>query len=293
MKMKKNMKANAKLILKAAALAVVIVMLGTCESLPKLVSDPVVSFESVSLAGISFSEVNLKARVKVQNDNAITIPFPEINWNLFVADASFLSGAVTEGTKIAARSSTIVELPFSVSYEGLYKTITKLLSADETPYRIDLAIRFPLPLLESKTFNASFNGTIPLPKLPSLSFSGIKFNSLSISKVEFVLTWQVDNKNAFALNLNKLNYGFTVNGASWASGDAPSTALPARKTTQIPVTISVSGSSMIQEIVALAVGRRTIDYACGGELSLSPQGFENFVALNLPFNYTGSTTVRN
>jgi len=284
---------NVKSILKAAALIVVIAVFGTCETLPKVVSDPVVSFESVSLSGISFSDVSLKARIKVQNDNAIAIPFPEIKWNLFVADASFLNGVVPEGTKIGARSSTIVELPLSVSYEGLYKTITKLLSADETPYRIDLAIRFPLPLLESKTFNTSFDGSIPLPKLPSLSFSGIKFNSLSISKVEFVLAWQVDNKNAFALNLDKLNYGFTVNGASWASGSAPSTTLPARRSTQIPVTISVSGISMIQEIVALAVGRKTVNYACDGELSLSPQGFENFIALNLPFNYTGSTTIRN
>jgi len=284
---------KSKNVIKAAALAVVIVLLGTCETLPKVINDPVVSFESVALTGISFSNVNMKARVKIQNDNAIAIPFPEINWNLFVADASFLNGVVTEGTKIAARGSSIVELPFSVSYEGLYKTVAKLLSADETPYRIDLGVRFPLPLLDSKTFNTSFNGTIPLPKLPSLSFSGIKFNSLSISKVEFVLTWQVDNKNAFALNLDKLNYGFTVNGTSWASGAAPATSLPARRTTQIPITVSVSATSMIQEIVAMAVQRKTVNYACGGDLSLSPQGFENFAALNLPFNYTGSTTVRN
>jgi len=282
-----------KNVIKAAALAVVIVLLGTCETLPKVISDPVVSFESVSLAGISFSDVSMKARVKIQNDNAIAIPFPEINWNLFIADASFLNGVVKEGTRIAARGSSIVELPFSVSYDGLYKTVTRLLSADETPYRIDLGVRFPLPLLDSKTFNTSFNGTIPLPKLPSLSFGGIKFNSLSISKVEFVLTWQVDNKNAFALNLDKLNYGFTVNGVSWASGAAPATSLPARRTTQIPITVSVSATSMIQEIVAMAVQRKTVNYACGGDLSLSPQGFENFAALNLPFQYTGSTTVRN
>jgi len=288
------MKINVKSILKASVLIVVIAALGTCESLPSgIVSDPAVSFESVSLTGISFSDVSMKARIKVQNDNAIAIPFPEINWNLFVADASFLNGVVKEGTKIAARGSSIIELPFSISYEGLYKTVTKLLSADETPYRVDLALRFPIPLLESKTFNTSFNGSIPLPKMPSLSFGGVKFNSISLSKVEFGLTWQVDNKNAFALNLNKLNYGFAVNGASWASGAAPTTSLPARKATQIPVTVSVNSASMIQEIVALAAGKKTVNYTCGGDLSLSPQGFENFAALNLPFNYTGSTTLRN
>ena len=290
--MNMKMQNKVKPILKAAAIIVVVIALGTCETLPNVVSDPAVSFESVAMTAISFIGADMKARIKVQNDNPISIPFPEINWNLFVSDASFLSGVVKNGTKIAARGSTIIELPFSVSYEGLYKTISKLISADEAAYRIDLGLRFPLPLLENKTFNSSFKGSIPLPKLPSLSFSGIKFNSLSLTKVEFVLTWLIDNKNAFALNLDKLNYSFAVNGASWASGSAQHITIPARRATRVPVTVNINTISMIQEIVTLATGGRTVNYTCGGEAALSPQGFENIAALRLPFNYSGTTNLR-
>jgi len=293
--MKPKMNMNVKSILTTAALIIVVVALGTCESLPAtgVITDPAISFESVSLKGLNFTGADMLAKIKIQNDNPIAIPFPEINWNLFVAETSFLKGIVPEGTKIAARGSTIAEIPFSVPYEGLYKTVTKLLSVDEAPYRIDLDTRFPIPLLDSKTFKTSFNGSLPVPKMPTLSFSGIKFNSISLSKVEFVMTWLIDNKNAFALNLNKLNYNFAVNGAPWASGAAENKSFPAKGSTQLPITVNVSSVSMIQEIVALAVGRKEVDYTCNGDISLSPQGFENFAALTLPFTHSGKTTIRN
>jgi len=295
MKTKKNMKVNPKLILKTAALVVIIAAFGTCDYLSGVINEPTVSFESVSLTGLGFSGADMKALIKVQNDNSITIPFPEINWKLFIADESFLDGVVKDGTTIAANGSALVELPFTVLYEGLYETITKLLSADETPYRIDLAVRFSLPALENKVFTASFDGSIPLPKLPELSFSGIKFNSISSfpPKVEFVLTWLIDNKNVFALNLDKLNYNFAVNGKSWASGAAPqNTPLLAHSSTEIPITVNINALPLITEIVAMAVTNSTADYTCGGEISLRPQGFDNFAVWDQLFDFSGIAVVK-
>jgi len=275
--------------------ALIIFALAACGSSPAsgIISEPSVSFESVSMTGINFSGADMKVQIKVRNDNAFSIPFPEINWNLFITEASFLNGVIKNDKKIAARGSTVVDLPFTVTYEGLYKAISNLINADEAPYRIDLAARFPLPLLENKTFTTSFNGKIPMLKVPALSFSGVKFNSISLTRVEFVLTWLVDNKNSFAVNLDKLDYNFAVNGTSWSSGAAQRTTIPARRTTQIPITVNISSLSMIQEIAALAAGVRTVNYTCGGEASLIPQGFENITALRLPFNYSGTTNLRN
>ena len=192
----------------------------------------------------------------------------------------------------------MVNIPFKVNYEGLYQAVSGLLNSDEAPYRIDLSALFNLPVLGNKTFSTSFNGSIPMLKAPSLSFSGIKFNSLSINKVEFVLSWVVDNKNAFAVNLDKLDYHFSVNNVTWTQGAAERISLPARRTTTVPVTVSISSLSMIQDIVTLAAGGRAANYVCTGEAALSPvinqnfPGLENAAALRLPFNYSGSTNLR-
>jgi len=290
------MKVNIKLILKTAALVVIIAAFGTCDYLSSVIDEPVVSFESVSLTNLSFSGADMKALIKVQNDNGISIPFPEISWNLFIDDESFLSGIVPEGTTIAARNSTLVELPFTVLYEGLYETIKTLLSEDETLYRIDLAVRFSLPALENKVFEKSFEGIIPLPKLPALSFEGIKFNSIDVSiippRVEFKfdLTWLIENKNGFALNLDKLNYNFAVDKTHWVSGAAPqNTSFPSHSSTPISVTTSVS-SDIIPGLINMIGG--IANYTCGGEISLKPQGFDNFDVLDISFNDFGSMTLQ-
>ncbi|MCL1929381.1 MAG: LEA type 2 family protein [Treponema sp.] len=292
------MKKVFKSILQTAMLVVVVIVLGTCGSVSKVVNEPSISFESVRMTGLNFSKIDMIARIKVQNDNSFSIPFPEINWKLFVIDNSFINGVIKNNTKIAANAGTVVELPFSINYEGLYQAISGLLNSDEAPFRLDLSALFNIPVLGAKTFNTSFSGSIPMLKAPALSFSGVKFNSLSINKVEFVLTWLVDNKNVFAVNLDKMDYNFTVNNTSWSQGTAPRSSLPARRTTQVPITVNISSLSMIQEIVALAALGRSANFVCSGEAALSPvlnqsfPGLENVAALRLPFTYSGSTNLR-
>jgi len=286
------MKNSVTLILKITALVVFVIILAACQTLAAVVNEPSVSLDSVSITGINFSGIDMLAKITVKNDNPVSIPFPEINWNFFVANGSFLSGVIPKGTKIASRGSTSVNLPLTVTYEGLYKTITTLLNADEATYRIDLAARFELPLLESKTFTASHSGSIPLLKMPSLSFSGVKFTSLNLAKVEFVLTWLVENKGGIAINLDKLDYNFAVNSMPWASGSSPRVTLPGRKTTQIPVTVTINTLSLVKDIVTMAASGKAASYNCGGEAVLSLQGFENIAPLKFPFNYSGNTNLK-
>ena len=289
---------KSKNVIMAAALVVFFTIILSCPSLPKVISEPKISFDSVKMTGLNFSGINMMARIKIQNDNAVSIPFPEINWKLFVIDNSFLTGLIKNDTKIAANDSTMVDLPFTINYEGLYKTVSGLLSSDEAPYRLDLSALFNIPVLGAKTLNTSFNGSIPMLKTPALSFNGVKFSSISLSKVEFVLTWLVDNKNAFALNLDKLDYNFAVNNVSWTRGAAERISLPARKATQVPITVNVSSLSMIKDIVALAAGGKSAAYICSGEAALSPvinqnfPGLESVAGLRLPFNYSGTTNLK-
>jgi LEA14-like dessication related protein len=292
MKNGETMKNKVTLVLKVAGLIALVFVLGTCQTLKGIVTEPTVSFDSVSFSGISFTGVDLLAKIIIKNDNPVSIPFPEINWNLFIKDGSFLSGVIPQSTKIAANASTSVDLPLKVGYDGLYKAIITLLTADETPYRIDLAARFDVPVLKDKTFTTSHSGTIPLLKIPSVSFSGVKFNTVSLSKVEFVLTWQVTNKGGFPLNLDKLDYNFSVNSTPWASGSAKSVARAGNKTTSIPGTVSIGTGSLAREIVAIAAGGKPASFSCGGETVLSLPSFASVPPLRLPFTHNGNTNLK-
>jgi LEA14-like dessication related protein len=272
-----------------AALVMTVLTALSCRTLSGLVNEPKISFNSVSVAGLSFSGADLLAKINVENGNSFSIPFPEVDWKLYIGDTSFLNGTVKNDKKIAARSTTTVEIPFHVPYEGLYKTIGTLLNVDEASYRVDIGMRFPIPVLENKTFSSSHSGSLPMLKMPVLSFGGVKFNSLTPNKVEFVLSWSMENKNAFAVSLDKLSYDFAVNGSSWARGRAPEGLnLAAGKTTQAPVTVSVNGVSLIRDIVSLAAGGKSAAFSCSGEAVLRPV-FEGLEAFSVPFTFTGNT----
>ncbi|MDR0447987.1 MAG: LEA type 2 family protein [Treponema sp.] len=159
------MKSKGRIILKAGMIFVFFITLGTCQSFPGVISDPGISFDSVVIKGISFTGVDMIANIRIKNDNPITIPFPAIEWKLFVSNVSFLSGKINKDTKLPARDSTMVELPFTVGYEGLYRTVTALLTASDAPYRVEVAATFSIPVLGDKTFTASHSGTFPLRRL--------------------------------------------------------------------------------------------------------------------------------
>jgi LEA14-like dessication related protein len=270
----------------------------SCKTMPDLVSEPAVSFDSVSFEKIRFDGIDMLARINVENGNPFPIPLPELDWELFVADEPVLKGTVESaaeqhGTTLSANGTTGVDIPFTVPFESIYSAVTHLMDADEAPYKVRIGARFPIPVLGEKTFTAEFEGFIPLLKAPNLSFSVVQFNSINPAKVEFVLSWSVENKNAFPISLDSLNYEFAVNGSSWAKGSTPpALSLAPRKTTLVPVMVSVSALSLIRDIVALAASGKSAAFTCSGKAALRPE-FEGLEALSIPFNFTGNTNFRN
>jgi LEA14-like dessication related protein len=178
-------------------------VLGACANIPALISEPSVAFDSAAIRKIGFNGVDMTAKIRVENGNPFTIPLPDIDWELFVDSVSFLRGKTAGGSKIVASSASVVEIPFTLSYKGLYQTAAKLAAADEAPYKINAGARFSsIPVLKNRRFEREFQGALPLPKAPALSFGGAQFTGKTPAKVEFVLTWLVENKNAFALRLD-------------------------------------------------------------------------------------------
>jgi LEA14-like dessication related protein len=271
-------------------------LLVTCSSMPALVKEPAVSFDSVSLKKIGFGGVDMVAKIKVENGNPFTIPLPDIDWELIVKDASFLKGKTAGGSKIAASSASFVEIPFTAPYKGLLSAASGLAGADEAPYTVKAGARFSsIPVIKNKRFATEFSGALPLLKAPALSFEKVEFTSKTPAKVEFVMNWLVENKNAFALRLDKLNYDFSVNKSSWAKGEAPQKfSIPAKKTARVPVTVSVSSASAIRDILAITASGKGASYTCSGEAALLPvlgnQAPSALTeALTLPFKFTGTT----
>jgi LEA14-like dessication related protein len=268
-------------------------VLSACGTLEGMVRTPEIAITAVEFAGIDFGGVDLVAKVSIENPAPVSIPFPEIGWDFLVEKKSFLQGTINNDKALAASSSTVVDVPFRVGYEGLFDVFKTIAESDEIPCTLALDAAFSLPVLGERVFHAEIDRSIPVVKIPSLSFRGISLKSLTLTKVECTLDWEIENKNTFALSVDTFSYTLKVNGASWSEGgiEAPP-EITAKSTVRLPLTISLNSLAMIRDITTLVSSGAAAAYDCTGNFGVSG-GLPGLKGIEIPFSFTGNSRLRN
>jgi LEA14-like dessication related protein len=193
---------------------------------------------------------------------------------------------------LASRRKATLDVPLSVTYAGLYNTFSSLLDTKEAAYNLALKLSFPTPLLENKVFPLDFSGVLPILQIPEISFQGISQKSLSLTAMEFVLNWEVNNKNNLAFDIGEFLYDFRVNNSLWAQGrmdDPP--RLNANGRTVIPLTVSLNALSVVRELTDVIARGAAVNYSSTGSMSLAGD-LPGLDKLELPVNLGGSTRIR-
>ncbi|MCL2231711.1 MAG: LEA type 2 family protein [Treponema sp.] len=186
--------------------------LWSCQSIGSVVQEPSVSLASVDIAGITFTGVDMIVNVDVENPNRFPIPMPNINWELFVNEAPFLQGNVSNDQSIERQQTVTVALPVSFTFEGLYRTFASLVELREAAYNISLGVTFPLPVIADRVFNLDFSGVLPLPQFPTMSLGQMNISRIDFSGIELAWGINVENPNSFPIPFPSLNWNYEVNG---------------------------------------------------------------------------------
>ena len=188
--------------------------LTTCQSFNSVIQEPKVHLNSVDIAGISISGVNLVGHVDVENPNGFSIPLPKIDWELFVNSSPFIQGVVKNDKTIRSRGKATLDLPFSVTYDGLYRSFKSLIETKEAAYNIAMGVSFPLPIIENKIYHLDFSGVLPLPQLPKLSSPSVRVSKMDYSALVLACSVNVENPNGFPIPFPEINFDYSVNGIS-------------------------------------------------------------------------------
>ena len=186
--------------------------LSSCSTLDGVVQAPNVTFNSVNIAGIGLQGVDLIVRINVENPNAFNIPFPEVNWHMFINDNSFVRGMINEGTNLRGRRTVTVDLPISVSYSGFFNSFASLFGSSEVGYKVALDLRFPLPVINDLTYNLEFEGILPLLQIPRLSAPSFRTGRMDFTGIEQIWAINIANPNNFSIPIPEYNWQYEVNG---------------------------------------------------------------------------------
>jgi LEA14-like dessication related protein len=225
----------------------------------------------------------------VENRGSLDIPFPDIDWELFINANSFIRGNNKFDGSIKARATNIMEVPFSLSYVDFFRTFQSLRGSSNADYKVTLGTNFNLPVIGDKRWQFEHEGEMPVIQVPSISFSGITLKNLSLSRVDFEIAWDIENNNSFAMNVKELSYNFMVNNSQWSTGRIPgSPQIPANRRTVVPMEFSISSLSVVREITEIVTRGTNITYACSGNLNLGT-ALPGLGDYQTPFNFSGTT----
>ena len=252
-----------------------------CAFLNKHVKKPSIEFQDVQLREIDLKGATLDFKYRLHNPNRIGLPIQAFRYELSINGTTLLLGETAQGVSIPGRGSTDLSLPLGIKFDN---DIKKVFDGEGDEYQLRGEIDFgviKVPFSKTGHFN--------LPKLPGISFSRIKLNKLRINEVSFTLRLNIKNSNAFAFNLNKLDYNLKLDGGSFIRGQSNNRVnIAANKTQTVDLNISLDLNQIKH------VYRR---FSAGGEMPIQFTGnieLDGFLGKNtkLPVDWSGSVGIR-
>ncbi|REL24143.1 hypothetical protein DYD21_19375 [Rhodohalobacter sp. SW132] len=270
--------------------AILLIFLSSCAALRDAtdVREPSVQFSDMSIQSITFDGVTLLFDFDVTNPNRMGVSADSYNYEFFINDESFISGSQTERIEVGRESTTTVQVPVSLSFTNVYDSFRSLLNQDEFSYKIDTDVTFSLPVIGSRTVPAEASGTLPIPRVPQISFGGFDMKSMSFSGAEAEVTFRVRNPNAFGIVLAGADYALQVNGRNWLDTElGESIRVAASESRDITIPIRLSSSQMGSALVEMIGGRKEFEYKLTGtaEIAADLEGFVD--GQTIPFDLEG------
>ncbi|MCL2277244.1 MAG: LEA type 2 family protein [Treponema sp.] len=250
---------------------------------------PKISLPKMNIESIDFTKLQLSFSVNVENNNPFDLPSPQIAYDFLVNNNNYLKGINISPAPLVAGAVTAVAIGLTVEYADLFRLFADLFTTGEAPSLFKMDGDFGLPGFEGEGFQSDILGSIPLLRAPVISFRGVSLRNISLTSIDFELTWEIENNNNFALNINELYYDFTLNNSRLSSGRVTSApAIRANSRTTVPFVFSVNALSMVREIADIVARGTSVSYICNGNINLGA-ALQGVPPIQVPFNFSDNT----
>lgn len=248
-------------------------LIGGCKALQDFANStqkPRLSVDNVRVTGFNFQQMELTYDIKVKNPNSVALQMLGYDYNLDLNGNAFISGDQSEKIEIEASGESIFEVPMTLNFSDVYRTVSGLSDQDETSYHFLSHLRFDLPVLGATEIPVRNRGSIPLLKRPKLDVRNLEIQNLSLSGADVVLKLAFDNPNGFGLDINQLTYDLQVNGNQWADGTAlQDVNIRENGITELDIPISLNISQIGMSAYRILSGSEPLDYQLKGHFKIN------------------------
>lgn len=268
-------------------LALLSVSAGGCAWLRSFSQRPRVTLQKVDIVGVDFQAARLRADLELENRVPAAIKLAKVAWGVKIDQATLASGEITQALEIPANGKVPVQIPFTLTFDDLYKISQKYKDADDAPFRLDGTLSVETPV---GPIGLPFHheGTVPVLKVPLVDLAKADVRGVNMSGAEIRFKFNVKNPNKYALDVQSLDYALTLAGAKILDGAlGAALAVPAKGQGSFEADVKVSFAQAAAAAQAI-VGHTNVAYGLNGNLAAgSPWG-----TVTSPYAKTGTIKIQ-
>lgn len=256
------------------------------------VQTPKVSIKNTKITALSMDSADLEFQLNIDNPNFLPLKLAGFDYQVIVNDATFAQGVQHNALHIAAQQSSNLSVPFSIKFSELFELAQSIKNQNEFDYTIKTSVLVDLPVLGKQRLPASFEGELPIPKLPKIDVSAFSVEQLNLAGAKLAIQLDIANPNAFGIDLKKLNYKLKVGGRQWLDTRLQETiSLTKQGKQQITVPVNLSFIDMGTTLYQALAQSKPLDYTLDGGLTLDSQ-LPMLKNIKLPISQQGTITGR-
>lgn len=261
-----------------------------CESVTQTlsgVSRPTAQVGGVGFGGLSTTGMVMTLSVEIDNPYPFALPLAGMDYRLGSGGEEIVSGSLSELESIPARGKGTVAVPMNLNFATMLSAAGGVKPGGVVPYEAALtltggtvagllggeALRLPL----SKT------GEVPVPIVPEVSVSTMRWTKLSLTEAAAQVEVSVNNPNTFAMAIQKMGAALEIGGVNVAqlAMESPS-EVPVGETATMRIPISFKPLSLGPAVLGVLRGDGAA-YRMVGELAAATR----YGDLNMPFDSSG------
>jgi LEA14-like dessication related protein len=261
----------------------IILSMGACATIEQLIQKPEITFDSLRAQDMSLLEGTFLFRFEVSNPNPVGVHLNDISYHLTINGEPFISGRLDQGLTLTASGTAPMEIPVTIGYLDIFNTLSRFIQSDALDYRLGGSAGvgpLRIPFLTS--------GTLDVPRMPTISVDRISVDRIAYAGASLTLVLGLQNPNAFAMNMDGLEYAARLGDLELAKGvarDVAALAKNGRSSMDVAVDLNffelgrgaqalLNGSSAHchlsgNMLVKTSVGMRKIPFQFAGKVPLS------------------------
>lgn len=268
-------------------LTALVLSLPACEAVQSALAGldkPTARLTDARLQNFTLDSAQLLLDVEVLNPYPVALPLQQAKVSLASQGQHVLTTGLAAATTVPAGGRATLQLPVGLKFGELMGALQGVQAGSILPYELTLEMSPQAPGYGPVPMSLKHAGTLPIPAVPQVRLKSVNWQELSLSQAVASLVIEVGNPNAFALDLDAMNYALSLGQTKVADVTASNLPAAAAKGTQeltIPVTFRPRDLGM--GVFSMLTGRST-GYDMQGTMALGTQWGQ----LTLPLRASGT-----